>query len=638
MNDRPPFDSDSAPAEAARETVSRPTACEPPPAAGAVRFPDVAQNPASREKVLARERAVLRVQHLVSCGTAYAAALRLASLEHAVSTRSLRRWVAGYQRDGLDGLTEQRLGRVGRKSVVSVLERFAPHIIDHARAASIEHGTLGPRGEQNIARAVRNVIARHPDLPAVAREFLHGGHASKSYVPPSLRTALRVSPQARDLLEGPHAEKLRGPWSLHDFSGVRAGQIAVGDDMTANVYCWQEWPGAQGYIVFRPQILAWLDVGCLGFLTARALVRTCGDDLKHRALSGYTADDVWGTFGDLTDEWGLYPEVVLEGGAWSSAKVRGHRTGLPHDTRIGGLESLGVKVRRAYSPRAKAIEERFIQLQYELDAFPGYCGRRERDDRPEAIDAILAACKSGKAHPGQCGLPHFTRDFIPHLQRSLLALWGERNDGQLLRGRTPAEKWEEDAPQLGQMSATAKHLYRSDFSLVSVQRNGQIVLTDGTGKFQSRFLYRSAETLLPLAGQRVGVYWNSGRPETDACIVRVLDRQFLGCAQYVDPLPRYSATREQLRADGQARAEYHRLARAETVNLRPHLQRTYRFTPPTIESSRPAPRAQHPSAVERELVAAESRTREHTLVQARADAVDTDTLLARRAARLKPDE
>lgn len=631
---------------------------------GAVLFSRLGES--ARARTIARERAVLRVREIQASGAGLPAALAMAAVETGISARSLRRHVVAYDMAGLAGLVEQRVGRVGRKSIADIICRSAPHILDGAAAKAIEYGTLGPTGAQNIARSVRSFVASHPDLPREAREHLHGGHASKSYVPPSLRTALRVSPQARDILEGPHAERLRSPHTLHDWSAVKAGQIVVGDDMTANIYCWIEWPCDLGYVVFRPQILAWLDVGCLGFLTARALVRTCGDEIRQRAQSGYTADDVWGTLGDLLDQWGLYPEFILEGGAWSSAKIRGFKTGIESSDRIGGLASLGARVRRAYSPRAKPIEERFNQLQYAMDGFPGYCGRRERDDRPEAIDRILAACRAGKISPSHAGLPHFTRDFVPHLERSMADLWAERNDGALLRGRTPQEKWTEDAPVLRPMDARASWMYRSDFSFCQVSRAGQILITRGTGKYKVQHLYRSAEVLQPLSGQRVGVYFNDGNPEADAVIVD-RDNKYLGCAAYVDPIPRFGATREQMHDDYAARAEYHRLARAETIRLKPYLDRTYTFSTPdpgsgpsgpttSLLSSRvsqpdsitipapttgngrlgssPATGTRIPTDITDAISASSDRARVALVAASRAGGVDTTDLLERKAARL----
>jgi hypothetical protein len=75
---------------------------------------------AQRAKVICRESAVLRFRELLasqpSAGIERALAHTVAEFRWTgISTRSLRRWLARYERYGVNGLVEQKRGVVGRK-------------------------------------------------------------------------------------------------------------------------------------------------------------------------------------------------------------------------------------------------------------------------------------------------------------------------------------------------------------------------------------------------------------------------------------------------------------------------------------------------------------------------------------------
>jgi hypothetical protein len=128
--------------------------------------------------------------------------------------------------------------------------------------------------------------------------------------------------------------------------------------------------------------------------------------------------------------------VLLEGGIWQGNKLRGHRTGISDEDRIGGLSSLGLEVWRAYGPLGKAvIEQSFNELQRAMDNVPGYIGREQRHDVNEINQRRLNLCKTGQAHPREYFM-HISQ-LADHIQTTMENWNNERNDGKILKGRTP---------------------------------------------------------------------------------------------------------------------------------------------------------------------------------------------------------
>jgi hypothetical protein len=531
----------------------------------AVKFADLVGpgNQSQRETVLLREKAVTLLQNnvpLLGKENALKLVCQHFAKEHPlfkISVSSLRRWDDAFAANGIDGLVEQKRGRVGRKAFA--LDLTEEEILK-GRAAAVEHGI---KGRTNVARAFR-VLASDPTISGQARQWLHGGRVSKSSVPPSVRDALRVPIGATKLIQtGPKAAKLDGAFTECSYENVPAGKAFTADDMTANVYVWCEWPNEQGFIVIRPQILAAMDIGTMRWLCMRAVIRSKGQ---------YNRDDVWGLIGDVMDDYGRYEIAVLEGGIWQSNVVIGQKTSIDDATRFGGLKSLGVKVIHTRTPRGKIIETAFNQLQHAADNCPGYCGRMEMKDCPEILKQQLADIRTGKAHPRQY-LMH-VNEYSAHLTGVMESLNNERNDGKILRGLCPNDKWAQDAPQLDVFPDAAKWMYRSAYNIVQVTRNG-VRVTLGSGRFQQVYTYASP-SLETHRGRRVIVFWNDHNPDTDAVIYTVQNgrpHSLICVASRLQSVPRFDAGQGQLQAEATRKKLSHQMAVNVRKTLSPYLQR-----------------------------------------------------------------
>jgi hypothetical protein len=522
----------------------------------AVKFEDIANDERQARKVGLRQAAVEMCASFRDLGREAALALTVQRMreEHPalnICVRSLRDWCQAYAAYGVNGLVEQKRGIVGRHGV-EVPTEFA----NLGKALVIERGSR--------AMAARE-LATHPDLPAGMRLFLHSGHATKSYVTPSIARAISPAVLTKDLIQGPKNARLKGRWTPGDYSQCRAGDFFVSDDMTSNVLCWCEWPNAQGWRIGQAQILPVMDVRALRWLNVRVIMRDGGQ---------YNAqDDIWGLFGDVFDTFGLPAEgFVLEGGSWQSNVIRGVRTGLDADIRIGGLESLGLRNVRSYDPRSKIIETQFNTFQRFMDRMPGWAGRDQRTQLGEAIKKRIALLrvKNPEHHP---------REFFPHVSQLAdqvkLAMENqnhERQDGKLLRGLSPLELWSEHNPQLRSIPDSAKWLYRSAMNVSKVTSNG-VRVTRGSGAKQVHYFYDNPALLVPRQGQNVITYWNDSNPEADACLRDARTRAFIGMAKYVRPLDRFNATDEELTAEDRRKKAALHYARTEMRAIQPELVR-----------------------------------------------------------------
>ncbi len=557
------------PAAIAELIIAEPATCHPSPVTPVVRFSDLSHSDEARTKVLLRETAVKLLTQNLSLGKEVALQLVAAQMQKdhplfPISTRSLRTWFDNYNASGIDALVEQKRGKVGKKPYAAQLEE---HHLLAAAAASVERGI---KGRLNMARGFRDSLLNNPSITGPSRLWMHGDNASKSYVPPSIRDAIhaRVAPlTARLIQQGPKAVKLDGPYTECSYENIPAGRAFTADDMTANCYVWCEWANEQGFLLIRPQILAAMDVGSMAWLNIRAVMRPKGQ---------YTKDDVWGLVGDIFDDYGLFEEAIFEGGIWQSNVVTGHQTGLDDDTRFGGLKSLGVKLHHTRTPRGKIIETAFNNLQHAADTVRGFCGRMEMKDCPEDTKANLAAVRAGHAHPREFFL--HINEYTKHLEAVMNALNHERNDGKILRGLAPVDKWAEDKPALAVMPDDFKWMYRAAYRVVAATRNG-IRITVGSGKYQTHYTYANPEKLEVQRGRRVVAFWNDYDPDTDAVIYTMRNGKpdkFICVATRVMEIGRLDASSADMGREQARKKLSMQLVRSQKASLAPFLTRRER--------------------------------------------------------------
>ncbi len=587
----------------------------------AVSFAALTHDPTQRAKVLAREAVVLHLRAQLDAGAPKAVAIASAvlhaqRLDLSASYSSVHRWDQAYAQHGLDGLVEQKLGKVGRKCC---LDQLSPDQLNtltvRGKALALEHGH---GGRPNVARAARELAAQ-PDLAAPIREHLHGAHSTKSYVTPSIRAAITVAPLTGALAMGTSHARLSSRWTPHDYSDVHAGDWFVSDDMTSNIIAWCEWPNALGYRLGQPQILPVLDIGSLRWLNVRVIIRDSGQ---------YTSDDIAGLFGDVFDLFGLpHRGFVLEGGIWQANKIRGYRTDIADEERIGGLKALGLEVYHAHTPGEKPIEERFNQLQAAMDRFPGFIGREQRYDVQESTDKLREQCEKGKLHPRGI-FPHISQ-LANHVQTVMEASNQEENEGVILRGKTPLEKWAEDAPVKREIPPESRWLYRSGMRYVKITRNG-VRITQGTGPKKLTYYYDNPELFTRLEGEKVIVYWNDHNPDADAVILSVRPRRFIGIAPRVPVLSKFDATPEERASERARKRAAMNYARSELRSIQPELVRNARVEP--IAADAEAEKIGHAIADSATRAAASARQAAQTRRHTRAVDVSPEDLAAATAA------
>lgn len=558
------------PARIAEMVIAAPVA-EREALAVEVRFADLVGKDPQIGIVLKREKAVNLLRENLHLGKEVAlemvaATMRAKYADFDCSSRSLRRWLDRYEAHGIDGLVEQKRGRVGRKAFVNDLDHST--ILKYT-AAAIEHGNARKgdgKPQTNVARAYRQMVA-DPTIQGRARTWLHGASASKSNVPESVLRALQPSPLTATLIQrGPKAAKLDGAFTESHYDDVKAGVAFTADDMTANVYVWCEWPNEEGFILIRPQILAAMDIGSMSWLCLRAVMRPKGQ---------YAGDDVWGLVGDVFDDYGQFKIAVFEGGMWQQQRIVGHI--CDDETRFGGLRSLGCKVIHTRSPRGKIIETAFNVLQHAADSVRGFCGRNEKVDCPESVKQQLAEVRAGKAHPRQYFL-HIS-EYRTHLEAVMNLLNHERNDGKICQGLCPKDKWDQDNEGVERLPfpEKSKWMYRASYRVNQVTRNG-VRISVGTGAHQSHYTY-SHEALVPHRGRRVAIFWNDYDPNTDAVIYTIKNgrpQDLICVAPRVQSLSRFGAKPEEIRAESTRKSNLANVARVERASLAPYLQRSWR--------------------------------------------------------------
>lgn len=240
---------------------------------------------------------------------------------------------------------------------------------------------------------------------------------SKSYLPASFRNELTDVPALRVMALGKRATRKMVPALKLTFEGLHSMEMVTGDDKTADVYVpvWREKEG--WYEMLRPQILLFVDVKSL-FIVGRAIL----------PRSQYTALDVYTSYKTIFKKWGLPKFIQREGGLWRKAKQvnslaeigrpagacspaevefelgrRGTRLVGNTEEEIEQFKAVGINFREVFTANAKIVERVLGVISDEFAKMPGFCGRREVIDCPEATKKALALVRAKKAEPESLG-------------------------------------------------------------------------------------------------------------------------------------------------------------------------------------------------------------------------------------------
>ncbi len=462
--------------------------------------------------------------------------------------RSFHRWHDRWLRGGktLSAVVLQKQGRFGRKPLAAHLTSEQLQV---AKAACVEYGG-------RVAPAARLLLA-DPELSHQIKEGMVASPSRKSYVAPSIRSALKTTDLMLSMHHGPRKARTDGAYTERNWDLVAAGEVWQSDDLTPPMYWWVEHPKVPGYLIMQGQWLPILDLGSQMILS---------HSLIARESRQYTSDDIWSLLGKAIfalgkPSWGVY----FERGHWAAARVIGRRTGIDGWEREGALADLGCKVLQATTPNAKVIEGLFEHLQREMQRLPGYRGRNATVEKFEALESDVRKCRNGQCHPRDIGLLHISQ-MAGELDRIAHKWNHSRNDGKVCKGRTPAEAWAEKLPEGGLQAVPqeAAYMLYANLARVKVTRNGLRVDHGGES-----FRWDHPESLTRLQGQEVFVWYTPEYGEVATVTTR--ERQFICHVKRLEQLHPIHATKEELQGEAQRKGTRLKLIRTEYRQLVPSM-------------------------------------------------------------------
>ncbi|HOX58995.1 MAG TPA: hypothetical protein P5205_17695 [Candidatus Paceibacterota bacterium] len=394
--------------------------------------------------------------------------------------------------------------------------------------------------------AIRDRAILHDGSISLAYRLLHEeGKLSKefcSFYPFNVRTAKSEVPHAVRAAVAPMVEmclplrrgawqaRMRGPYIQRDWSGVKAGDFFIADDVTWNHYFKEQLPDGR-FRVLRGECLVMMDLA-----TAYAL------DLLSIA-GHYNGEHIRSLTLKVHDLVGL-PRLgyYFERGVWRSKLVRGERgQGTPVHFREAenGLASVNLKLelRHATTPRAKPIEATFRILQERMRYIPGFIGFNERTEEREREQALIV--RANNQDPEALRQFPTQAEWAARISAVLERYNHDPQNGEMLQGKSPAEAWAEGIRNrpLRKLPDDARYILSTHRKEITVRQEGIILTIRG-----HRRIYFNEHTGR-LIGQRVLAFYNLELPEL--LTVSDLDRKNYFTVRAVK-LPAMSATREQL--------------------------------------------------------------------------------------------
>ena len=313
--------------------------------------------------------------------------------------------------------------------------------------------TAGHDYRGRVAPALRDLAASGRLSPSTM-ELIPDNCASKSYV--NTRLSQETSLIARTVatrLKGKKAVDDDTPSIQRDYSSLRSMQVVTADDFTLNNYFYV--PDGKGwYVLTRGQVLLMIDCRSL-----KIIGWSLQADRNYNAIIIRTLQN------KVCRQWGLPRTWYFERGIWKTANlvknaapVHWRPASSWSETKIG-WEEIGVRFRHATRARSKPAELVGGKLQNLLDGKPGYCGRDERRDIPEATKLAMQAVQARRAEPGE----HFLsfEEWDVELGKAIERYNDEVQAGRIINRLSPSQAfekfWPKDDPPI-KFDASCWHL------------------------------------------------------------------------------------------------------------------------------------------------------------------------------------
>lgn len=441
-----------------------------------------------------------------------------------IKKRTLSDWIKRFEEDGFEGLVRQRRHDAPRVFITRKWDAACP-LPDEVKEAMAEKitahikslwGTADP-GCNNTARLASSALQRFCHEAgwhdATLADCKITRHAVEKYRAFSRVHTYRKDAKAFFDHQRPRIER--------DHSLLRPMEQVVGDVHPIDVYVRRE-DGSTA----TPRFIAWYDV---------ATHRMCGTIHLLDAGTGVTQAEVWASFAEMVEVWGLPTHLYLDNGREYYGRPRRFGEGVPSAVMTGFNELSGLalamrefgaaieagfisefaevhpgapgnepeataKLRRSgvgrampyNAPGKTGIEGAFSSLEKNLKMGPGYIGGNR---------TIKRTPKLGKETPPWPDMDTFRVAF-----EQQLAYWNGKEQRGNLGGKSPNQAWA-DAQQDG-WQAVAVHRMALIYAMSEQVR---CMVARGTVTIGSQ-RYRHDE-LLNLSGKKITVRYAKWAPE-----------------------------------------------------------------------------------------------------------------------------
>jgi hypothetical protein len=457
--------------------------------------------------------------------------------------RNFERKLETATKSGLEALIDRRAEKSGRRRK---LENWNEDIQKLARQARHE---TGARISQAYRELHEGTTANGDQFSAAFRErFSFDVRRGKSDVPNTIRAAVRPILKATEAIaRGSKAARLSGPSFRRDWSNVCAGDSYSADDFTLN-HPFIEWD-ENGEFVFEGERFNLTRGQTLLFCDERSL-RVHGYYLTPRP--NYGAGTICAGINRICMDEAIglpFRRFLFERGAWKARAVKSAvdwaridqvflQEGVEFRSRqsVPGLPSIV----HATTPKAKIIERIGGAIQNLMEGAPGYVGRNQRLDGPEATAKAIAhlrrcdqRCKSD-SDPGKVFLTK--EQFCAELENVIRRFNAEPQNGEMLPGLSPEEGWKQfhrkDGPAHKVLPDSLRYLLSTESTDVTVTDEGVTLRSRG----RSPRNYCGHSRLGELIGEKVRVRFNTETPEViTVCHLRSDPKELNPFSVSIDP-------------------------------------------------------------------------------------------------------